>query len=143
MAAPEVLLVYKKSKLALYVHEKKNPLYTRLVEEGGVVGTSLEAAHRAHTDALEHVKAACLDAGLKVRTHYRAQVTQKSTRGRLVITVGGDGTVLDASHKIFTQDDDGTTMLLGVNSDPVRSVGFLCAARADNFAAVLKKVVDG
>ncbi len=139
MSAPEVLLVYKKSKLALYVHEKKNPRYERLVEEGGQMATSLEAAHHAHEAALSAVKQICANLGLKVRTHYRARVTKESTKGRLVITVGGDGTVLDASHKL--QVENGAT-LFGVNSDPDRSVGFLCASRADNFESVLTKVLD-
>lgn len=139
MDAPEVLLVYKKSKLALYVHEKKHPRYEQLLEEGGPMATALEEAHAAHADALAAVKRVCQNLGLKVRTHYRARVTKESTRGRLVITVGGDGTVLDASHK-FQSDHGGT--LLGVNSDPDRSVGFLCAARKDNFEDVLQKVLD-
>lgn len=139
MDAPEVLLVYKKSKLALYVHEKKNPRYERLLEEGGQMATALEAAHAAHTETLAAVKQVCVGLGLKVRTHYRARVTKESTRGRLVITVGGDGTVLDASHK-FQTENGGT--LLGVNSDPERSVGFLCAARKDNFEDILQKVLD-
>ncbi|KAL3821277.1 hypothetical protein ACJIZ3_007182 [Penstemon smallii] len=67
----------------------------------------------------------------------------------LVITIGGDGTLLQASHFI-----DDSIPVLGVNSDPTRpeelieyneefdatrSTGYLCAATSNNF----EQVVDG
>ena len=63
---------------------------------------------------------------------------------KMVITVGGDGTLLAASHKV-----PAGIPILGVNSDPKTSVGYLCAAQAvdvrnillaKNFKSDLKKV---
>ncbi|WOL11147.1 putative NADH kinase isoform X1 [Canna indica] len=71
----------------------------------------------------------------------------------LVITVGGDGTLLQASHFL-----DESIPALGVNSDPTqvdevskfsnefdatRSTGYLCAATAENFEQVLDEILEG
>ncbi|XP_074582662.1 putative NADH kinase isoform X2 [Curcuma longa] len=71
----------------------------------------------------------------------------------LVITIGGDGTLLRASHFL-----DDSIPVLGVNSDPTqveevnelsdtfdatRSTGYLCAATAKNFEQVLDDVLEG
>ena len=52
---------------------------------------------------------------------------------KLVITVGGDGTLLSASHKV-----PAGVPILGVNSDPGTSTGYLCAAHASDVAGILK-----
>lgn len=71
----------------------------------------------------------------------------------LVITVGGDGTLLRASHFL-----DSSIPILGVNSDPTcsdeveeltddfdarRSTGYLCAATARNFEQILDATLAG
>lgn len=71
----------------------------------------------------------------------------------LVVTVGGDGTLLQASHFL-----DGSIPVLGVNSDPTqtqevdkfgnefdaaRSTGYLCAATVKNFEQVLDEILEG
>ncbi|CAL9121120.1 unnamed protein product [Musa textilis] len=70
----------------------------------------------------------------------------------LVITIGGDGTLLQASHFL-----DDSIPVLGVNSDPTqikevnelsnefdaaRSTGYLCAATAQNFEQVLDNILE-
>ncbi len=55
----------------------------------------------------------------------------------LVVAVGGDGTVLDVSHKVI-----GVPMI-GINSDPERSVGYFCADNAAGAAAVFQRFADG
>ena len=50
----------------------------------------------------------------------------------LVITVGGDGTLLSASHCV-----DRHTPIFGINSNPEKSVGFFCGANKDTFIQVL------
>lgn len=57
--------------------------------------------------------------------------------GDLLITVGGDGTVLAAAHIA------GIIPILGVNSMPGRSVGFFCAATAATFPRVIRGIADG
>src|SRR5262245_32132677 len=54
----------------------------------------------------------------------------------LVISVGGDGTLLGASHYVR----DG--MMLGVNSAPGDSVGHFCSANRANFAERLDAILE-
>ncbi len=56
-------------------------------------------------------------------------------RADLVVTVGGDGTALGASHFVTNG------MLLGVNSAPGDSVGHFCATHRQNFALRLDEVL--
>jgi NAD+ kinase len=133
----EVLLVYKKSKLALYVHDKGNKRVTALLEERAPIVKDLQPSHDAHVQTLEHVKRTLSARNVSFKTCYRARLKREDVRGRLVVTVGGDGTTLDASHRIHE------AAVLGVNSDPGRSVGFLCAANRDNFAELLDHALSG
>src|SRR6185436_12888830 len=55
----------------------------------------------------------------------------------LVVTVGGDGTLLAASHHV------GAIPILGVNSSPVHSVGFFCPAHIGNLVATLAGALQG
>nr|GLL34617.1 NADH kinase [Ipomoea trifida] len=67
----------------------------------------------------------------------------------LVITIGGDGTLLQGSHFL-----DDKIPVLGVNSDPTqarevnedfdatRSTGYLCAATVDNFEHILDDILE-
>lgn len=55
----------------------------------------------------------------------------------LVVTVGGDGTLLSASHHIH-----GNLPVLAVNSDPETSVGFFCTCDADSFEAQFERALE-
>lgn len=133
---PEVLLVYKKSQLKLY-QQKRNRHIERLLEAGDVSVRPLVRAHEAHEETLGAVRAALKAAGVPFTTVYRASLKPEMTAGKLVVTVGGDGTLLDASHSVVDAP------VLGVNSDPRTSVGFLCMATAATFATALAQILDG
>ena len=62
---------------------------------------------------------------------------KKKIEADLVITVGGDGTVLAASH--FVKQ----TPIFGINSAPMTSTGYLCVANPKNFERLLKKILAG
>lgn len=55
----------------------------------------------------------------------------------LVITVGGDGTFLEAASQVTTQQ------MLGINSDPKWSVGRFCLANSMNFPVILSSILSG
>lgn len=131
------LVIYKKSKLDLYVHERKNERYAALLDAGAEVVGQMQGAHDTHATALASVKEALLSRGFKTKLTYRARLRAEATEGQLVVTVGGDGTLLDASRKVTNAP------VLGVNSDPTRSVGFLCAATAASFPEILDQVLAG
>jgi NAD+ kinase len=64
-------------------------------------------------------------------------LTRDATEGRLLVSVGGDGTLLDASKKVRSSP------VLGVNSDTSHSMGFLCAANGETFAAHFDAILAG
>ncbi|MDO8494644.1 MAG: NAD(+)/NADH kinase [Deltaproteobacteria bacterium] len=61
----------------------------------------------------------------------------KTVRSDLIITVGGDGTVLAASH--YTLESP----IFPINSAPTTSTGFFCRTNEKTFRPVLKRVLDG
>ncbi|KAK4576885.1 hypothetical protein RGQ29_027427 [Quercus rubra] len=82
----------------------------------------------------------------------RNNLSQPICNVDLVITVGGDGTLLQASHFM-----DDSVPVVGVNSDPTqieeveqfsnefdanRSTGHLCAATVNNFQQVLDDILE-
>ncbi|KAK2967236.1 hypothetical protein RJ640_002063 [Escallonia rubra] len=84
---------------------------------------------------------------------FRSNLSQPISGVDLVVTVGGDGTLLQASHLM-----DDSIPVLGVNSDPTqveevekfidkfdatRSTGYLCAATVKNFEHILDEILEG
>ena len=62
---------------------------------------------------------------------------KKGFKGDLLITLGGDGTFLAASHIA------GDIPVLGVNSMPGHSVGYFCASNASNFKDAILDILKG
>jgi NAD+ kinase len=137
---PDIVLVYKKSQLQLAL-ENKNARIKGLVDEDDVSVRALRLAHEAHDGALRAVSETLKKARCNVQRIYRARLKPEHSRGRLLVSVGGDGTLLDASHKVCLGDDDDVGAAVGVNSDTARSTGFLCAADAASFPALLDDIL--
>lgn len=55
----------------------------------------------------------------------------------LIITLGGDGTFLEASHSVER------TPMLGVNSNPSDSVGMFCGTTVENLSLFLDRLTEG
>jgi NAD+ kinase len=139
MATPTVLLVYKRSA------------YLRLRLGGGPLGwlrkrefksyvQILKNSHWNHYRSLAIVKEALKNRGLEVVSVLREEMSRvENTDGRfgLVVVVGGDGTFLEAAH--WT----GRVPILGVNSDPSRSVARFSACRALGFTQLLEAWATG
>lgn len=75
-------------------------------------------------------------AGLNYRSELRSDSADYSNED-LVITLGGDGSFIDASHRVSTD-----VPLLGVRS-ATSSHGHFCMADSNSFAAVLKSILSG
>ena len=70
---------------------------------------------------------------LKVLMVERAHAMFDASDADLVVAVGGDGTLLAASHNVVD------VPILGVNSAPGHSVGFFCAAKRPTFRAMRRR----
>lgn len=131
----DVVLVYKKSQYRL-ARENRNARIQGLVDVDDVSVRPLLLAHEAHEASLIAVEKALKGARCKITRLYRGRLKPEHCQGRLLVAVGGDGTLLDASHKVA----DGVAV--GVNSDTARSTGFLCAADAAGFPALLDDILS-
>ncbi len=116
-----VLVVYKKSRYRIYVLERKNRRMSELLRQEDPSVDSMRATHEAHEGTLARVLAILRDGGAEVTGRYRAHLARDSYD--LVVTVGGDGTLLEAARAITD------TPVLAVNSAPSTSVGFFCGAQ--------------
>lgn len=109
---------------------------------GGSLADAIAAAHAEHVASFRTVVDVLHAAELDVRVV--ARLTRRDARwADLVVTVGGDGTFLRASHCIDANANSDGTPMLGVNSATGSSVGFFCAATAADFAQVWQRIRDG
>ena len=112
-----------------------------LAKAGDATAKRLLAADAEHQRTVEEVRRALRRrkitfaesslAGLDSRLKGQLAISD------LIITVGGDGTALGASHYIRGG------ALLGVNSAPGDSVGHFCSVNRKNFAARLDEILSG
>lgn len=96
------------------------------------------ASDKTHRETLEHVVRILVDEGVEARCINREPGEHFEVEEDLVITVGGDGTFLDASHSIL-----GQVPVLGVNSAPQSSFGNFCLANKDSVEEILLRILEG
>jgi NAD+ kinase len=132
----KLLLVHKKSRYEQLVLDAKDAHIAALVEHEDVSVAALERAHDAHASSLDEVVGAVVALGLEHDVLERGQVGEVEGYD-LVVTVGGDGTVLDISHKL------GRTPILAINSDPSTSVGYFCAGTKADAGRLLGEILSG
>ncbi len=132
-----VLIVYKKTTLQLQAMEFKEPRFLKLLEEGHSSVAKVKNAHDQHVGTLEEIEKVLKERGVEYESCHRADLDAKAKHCELLITVGGDGTFLDASHSL------GKVPILGVNSAPGSSFGHFCLANRENFSQVLDSILSG
>lgn len=134
---PRVALVLKKTSYRKFVVEEHDPLVARLLQRRDPTVVRLRHAHLAHEATVREVEGALADLGAEIVFHGgpRGKIP---ARVDLVVTVGGDGTLLAASHQIGAG-----VPLLGVNSAPEHSVGFFCGGRQGTARVALDAALAG
>lgn len=130
-----VLVVAKKTALDRYAREKPESKFRQLLEEHDPKVERARLSHEATQQAIRHVEEVLESRGLKFQVVYEA--TKRAARAHdLVIAVGGDGTLLDASHGVVDQP------VLAVNSYPRTSVGWFSGATVETFADRLDQILN-
>lgn len=114
--------------------DEGNTLALELVARSDPSVASVPESHARHIASLNRVIEVLEITGYEFDVLSRGNVNS-SDGYDLVVAVGGDGTVLDLSHHI----DD--VPVLGINSDPEKSVGYFCAGDAASFESLLTRVV--
>jgi NAD+ kinase len=136
-ALPKVAIVVKRTTYRKFVVEVHDPIVAKLLRKRDPTVGRLKQSHEDHEATLREVEEALAELGAEI-------VFQGGPRGRipsrvdLVITVGGDGTLLAASHQIGAGGK-----LLGVNSAPDHSVGFFCGAKKGSVAKTIARALAG
>lgn len=135
--APLVYVVAKRSQYQRHVRDRQDERAIELLARHDPVVARWRKADKSHQQTLDLVLRELRRMGAQVRL-IGSPSERFSPRGAsLVITVGGDGTLLAASHRIGTQP------LLGVNSSPEHSVGYFCAGHSGNLRTLLPKALEG
>lgn len=136
--APRVLVILKRSSWRKWVEEEHDARIERLVAAEDETVRRMRTSHQAHIETIDEVRRALSELGAEAV--YTEHPHQFRVEGRcdLVVTVGGDGTLLGASHGIGAG-----VPLLGVNSAPTHSVGFFCAARKGRAKPALAAALAG
>ncbi len=134
MKLRNALIVYKKSTYQIQAVEHRESRFIKLLEEGHDTVTRVKIAHAEHYDVLDALKTELTKRGIEVTALARAELNRIVTNADLVISVGGDGTFLDASHFVHS------VPLLGVNSSRSSSFGHFCLANESNFGKVLDQI---
>ena len=134
---PSIAVVLKRSAWRIYLEDRKDPRIAKLIAAKDPLIDRLKAAHEEHEATVHAVKAALAGMSARVTLIPRRQRYFDSSDFDLVVTVGGDGTLLAASHGVVN------TPILGVNSSPSSSVGFFCGARRETAEASLQQALAG
>ncbi|MEZ4703720.1 MAG: NAD(+)/NADH kinase [Bdellovibrionota bacterium] len=90
-------------------------------------------SHLQHQKCLEHVKDVLDRRGIRSTFFHRSEDFDESVYD-LVVSVGGDGTFLDASKNVKIKP------MLGVNSCPQDSVGRFSAVTQESFETFLDQI---
>lgn len=135
--APRVLVIYKKSAYQIYVRERRHAHIQQLVAAGDRGALRLLRAHHDHLDALETARDTLSELGVDAKFRHRSDGTHAQNVD-LVVTLGGDGTLLWASRLVGSN-----TPIVAINTAPKDSVGYFCAGTKHVLGEVLSAALRG
>ncbi|MGB0678623.1 MAG: NAD(+)/NADH kinase [Polyangiales bacterium] len=135
--AARVLVVYKRSTYQRLVRDQRNARIQELIQAGDPLVDEIIAAHEAHLITIDRTRALLRSMGVKALFRHRAE-THNMQACDLVVSIGGDGTLLWASHLVGPQ-----TPMLAINSAPKASVGYFCAGDQDALPDLLRDALAG
>ena len=131
-----ILVIYKKSAYQLIVRERKNARASALLDRKDRAVERLLASHEDHVSTIAETRALLERLGVDATFRYRADADTADAFD-LIVTLGGDGTLLWASHLVCKQP------MVAINTAPRDSVGYFCAGTKDNLEEVLVGALEG
>lgn len=132
-----VIVVAKRSLYARSLEGEGDTRAQRLLEQNDPSVSKWRGAHEEHIRTLDAVVETLQRLGTEALVLRGAHAAFDPSGASLVIAVGGDGTLLAASHNVVD------VPILGVNSSPRHSVGFFCGARRSGLSKSLGAALDG
>jgi NAD+ kinase len=136
--AARVDVVLKRSSWRKWVEQERDPRIAELIAAGDETVRHMHASHTDHLETIEEVRTALANLGLKARWSDGPYEFRVAEDAELVLVVGGDGTLLGASHGVGSD-----VPVLGVNSSPEYSVGFFCGTKKGQVKESLIAALDG
>ena len=134
MNLKNVLVLYKKSTYQIQAEEYKDERFLQLLKEAHESVTRVKIAHEEHIATIRNLEEELRRRKIVFKALARQELISDVSDVDMVISVGGDGTFLDASHCI----DD--IPLLGINSSTSSSFGHFCLGRQSNLADVFDQI---
>jgi NAD+ kinase len=132
-----VVVVAKRTAYRRFIVDERDPRAKALLRRRDPAVKNWLDAHNEHARTLGAVLEALTRRGVQVMLVERSHAAFDPSDATLVVAVGGDGTLLAASHSVVK------TPVLGVNSSPKHSVGFFCSAQRRTFPRMLDQALDG
>jgi NAD+ kinase len=134
----KVIVVAKRSSYSRLTDGDVDQRAQLLIERGDPAVRKWIPAHEQHVRTLDLVEKALARFGVESIVLHGSHASFEARDVALVVTVGGDGTLLAASHSVGAD-----VPILGVNSAPKYSVGFFCAGRAQGIVRCLGDALEG
>src|SRR5262249_11350634 len=131
-----VVVVVKRTAYRLYIEDEHDTRVAALLKKNDPAVRSMRKSHDAHEGTIEEVARAIEEVGARATWVRRAHAPFDGTKVDLVLTVGGDGTLLAASHQVAD------VPILGINSAPAHSVGFFCAGIKGDVRGALERALN-
>lgn len=134
---PRVVVVVKRTAYRVFVEEEQDERISRLLKKNDPTVRRMRRSHAEHEKTLAEVDQTLKKLHADVTWIRRGHAPFDPDGAALVVTVGGDGTLLGASHRV------GRTPILGVNSAPSHSVGFFCGVKMGEVRTALPRALAG
>jgi NAD+ kinase len=135
-AKPHVIVVAKRSSMTRLEDGEVDQRARLLLKAQDATVRKWRPAHEDHVRTLERRDGAAR-LGAEVLVLHGSHALFETRGSWLVVSVGGDGTLLAASHCVSD------VPILGVNSAPRYSVGFFAARRAEGLERSIGEAVEG
>ncbi len=126
--------MYKKSAYKIYFLERHSPLFRKQNLFSKTEINKFKRSHFKHYQTLQEVERVLKKLKIRCRKRCRGRKINFDAYD-FVVTVGGDGTFLEAARGLKDQ------IILGVNSDPLSSVGRFCAATKATFPNLFQQIL--
>jgi len=132
----KALVLHKKSIYQIQAEEFKDERFLQLLKEGHESVRKVKLAHEEHISCLDTVKSELSKRNIEYMCVARIDLNMRVSEIDLMISVGGDGTFLDASHFVEA------VPMLGVNSSKSSSFGHFCLGNQNNFSQLLDDIAS-
>ncbi len=132
-----VAYLVKRSSWRSFMERGTGARIHALVRKNDPTVARMRSTHDAHERTVEEVMRAFDKLGIEPFAIEARTRDIVQSRYALVVSIGGDGTLLRASHKVRD------VPILGINSAPASSVGFFCGIKDGSVTRSLERALEG